>query len=167
MFGRALALSVISPHGFTDLDNLHVPKYAFGIILARFAPSWCRRAVLVFLSILHVEPDLRYVCKDYRVRVFWSTAMHACWIVKHWTALFYLALIHTPIHYWQTWSNSSARTRRIIALGTVLTFLFCMGASDLPSERLWCGPVIGHILNRLDSAPSNTYLCRQSSLPSP
>tara|TARA_E500000178_G_C16653253_1_gene587350 strand:+ start:157 stop:633 length:477 start_codon:yes stop_codon:yes gene_type:complete len=153
-------LSLVSPHGYTDLVTMPVPNVlaTHGIVLASInsIPIEDRFIILLPFSVIHIRKD--FCIDSFSLKFFLSTCLHGLWLVDPNVAKLYLSLIHTPLHY------IKLEHKNKYLLG-ILGILFSFFLSNLPIEfnlnidsfdRLWVSPIVSHIiLNELNFTKNN------------
>lgn len=147
-----LCLSLIIPHGSTDMWMYPIQKYAlnYGSSFAffMFQPMRIQFLFLFLYSLYHVKNDL--VAK-LPLQLFYSVALHASWICFPSWALTYLSWIHVSLHYYRVIPFLSLF--QVFSLAMTHVFVYYLlnkfNSSDLYYGGVWVPIVIGHIITNV------------------
>lgn len=137
-----LAISNIAMHALTDVYynklNVLLKKYLFSYIFINRLPKTYRFYVLITSSVYHIRND---------VGIFASLILHIFWFVKPITSVFYLSLIHVPLHYLNAIDNKIP-IKYILFLNMMSIILSFINIERFinPEDLCWVWLVLGHIM---------------------
>ena len=158
-------ISVV-PHGITDIGIAPIPI----VTLTHIITSSCiiclnkkyRTTALIPFSIMHIRHDYNSIIinnysknKNKYNDWLYSVFIHSTWIYNYKIAQYYLALIHTPIHYKNTYNiiNKLDKYNKYkLLLCCICIFVLSVVCYKLPQcsldclNNMWVSPIIAHTL---------------------
>ena len=147
---HALCLSVIIPHGSTDMFIYPIEKYATSYIstfsLIAFQPIKIKYLMLFLYSFIHIKNDLHI--NFFHLQTIYSAILHLSWIWYPEWSLTYFAWIHTFIHY----KKIIHLLNKVQCFSLFITSLFIFyllenkNINQYNYNGLWIPIIIGHIL---------------------
>lgn len=144
-----LCLSLIIPHGSTDMWMYPIQKYAlnYGSSFAffMFQPIRIQFLFLFLYSLYHVKND---IVVKLPLQLLYSLALHTSWICFPSWALTYFAWIHVALHYYRVIPFLSMVQLFSLAMTHVFVYYLLnkFESQDLHFGGTWVPIVIGHIM---------------------
>ncbi len=144
-----LCLSLIIPHGSTDMWMYPIQKYAlnYGSSFAffMFQPIRIQFLFLFLYSLYHVKND---IVVKLPLQLLYSLALHTSWICFPSWALTYFAWIHVALHYYRVIPFLSMVQLFSLAMAHVFVYYLLnkFESQDLHFGGTWVPIVIGHIM---------------------
>jgi len=142
-------LSLIIPHGSTDMWMYPIQKYAlnYGSSFAffMFQPIRIQFLFLFLYSLYHVKND---IVVKLPLQLLYSLALHTSWICFPSWALTYFAWIHVALHYYRVIPFLSMVQLFSLAMTHVFVYYLLnkFESQDLHFGGTWVPIVIGHIM---------------------
>lgn len=149
----ALCLSVIIPHGSTDIWMYPLKKYAllygssFSFIM--FQPIKIKYIMLFLYSLIHIKNDL-YINR-LSLQFLYSGLLHLSWLWYPEWSLSYLAWIHTFIHYKKVLPLLSKLQCFSLLITSIFIYFLLVNQYiyEYNCNNIWIPIVIGHILTNI------------------
>jgi hypothetical protein len=143
-------LSVVAPHGLTDLYTRPVANvlgtHAAVLCMVDATPDPIRLAWLVPFSLFHLRRDAEFFGADTRTAAVFSLVLHSIWVACPTSAAPYLACIHTPLHYAGVVKKHTARSLVPALLATSALLVLPYSPTLDAFSSLWVAPVVAHVL---------------------
>ncbi len=146
---HAVCLSLIAPHGSTDMWVHPIQKYALNYgsscALFLFQPIRIKFFFLFLYSIYHLMHDISAIAP---VQLAYSAGLHLSWVCFPEWALTYLAWIHTPLHYARVIPLLTKLQLFSLAMTHIFVYFLIRKyeTNDLSFGGTWIPLVIGHIM---------------------
>ena len=153
---RRFDIIPIVGHGSTnliDIPLITLLSHLSSAILIRNLDIIQRKIILLVSSVWHISQDLKFT--KYPIPV--SIMLHWVWVKNKLVAINYLSLIHTPLHYYNSFQLSKNKHWHLfgkinLAFLTTLATIFALNYNiDLFLNQKfgqfwWVSPILGHII---------------------
>jgi len=144
-----LCVSLIAPHGFTDLWMFPFKdwtiNYGTAGALIAFQPKSIQFIILYLFSLIHLKNDISV---PFPFQLLYSLGVHLSWVCFPEWALSYLAWIHTSSHYIRVIPFLTNIQIFSLVMTHILVYILIQKyePQDLSFNRVWIPIVIGHIM---------------------
>ena len=144
-------LSVVGPHGYTDILNkpcgLVLGTHAASVILLHEVDLRDKFFLLFGASVVHMRHD--FVGIENRHKWAASIGLHLAWIINPDIMPIYMTFVHTPLHYFRLQEiKVLSRPQLCIVTSAITTAVwFAPWEFSIDSfDGLWIAPVISHCM---------------------
>ena len=146
---HALCLSVIIPHGSTDMwvhpFNKWSINYGSSILLFMFQPIRIKFIFLFMYSLYHIKND---ISTKLPLQILYSLGVHYSWLIFPEWSLTYLAFIHVSLHYFKVLHLLNKIQIITLILSHIFVYKIVKNKeiSEISYGGSWIPLVIGHIM---------------------